>query len=84
MKTVTTKSGYTVSVDEECLDNMELIDALAELQNNEMTLPRVVNMIFTAEDKKRLYDHVRTEDGRVPVQRFTEEFSEVLGMLGKN
>lgn len=84
VKTVTTKSGYTVSVDEEKLDDMRFVDALAELKDDGLALPRVMGMIFTAEDKKRLYEHVSTDDGRVPIEKTTAEFCEVLRALEKN
>lgn len=84
VKKVTTESGYTVSVEEEKLDDMRFVDALAELQENGLALPRVMNMVFTEEDKKRLYDHVATDDGRVPIEKATAEFCEVLRELEKN
>ena len=49
-----------------------------------MALPRVMDMVFTEEDKQRLYDHVRTDDGRVPIEKTTSEFCEVLRALEKN
>ena len=84
IKTVTTESGYTVSVEEEKLDDMRFVDALAELQDNGLALPRVMDMVFTEEDKQRLYDHVRADDGRVPIEKTTSEFCEVLRALEKN
>ena len=84
IKTVTTESGYTVSVDEEKLDDMRFVDALAELQDNGLALPRVMDMVFTEEDKQRLYDHVRTDDGRVPIEKTTSELCEVVRALEKN
>ena len=84
IKTVTTESGYTVSVDEEKLDDMRFVDALAELQDNGLALPRVMDMVFTEEDKQRLYDHVRTDDGRVLIEKTTSELCEVLRALEKN
>lgn len=83
IETITTKSGYTVSVETDKLDNMEFVDALAKLQTDDLELPHVVDMILAAEDKARLYDHVR-ENGRVPISKFTEEFGEILKLLGKN
>lgn len=84
IKTVTTKSGYTVSVETDKMDDMAYIDALAQLQTDDLKLPYVVDMILNPEDKTRLYDHVRTEDGRVPILKFAAEFGEVLNLLGKN
>ena len=49
-----------------------------------LALPRVMDMVFTEEDKQRLYDHVRTDDGRVPIEKTTSELCEVLRALEKN
>lgn len=84
IKTVTTKSGFTVSVETDKIDNMEFMDVLVKLQTDDLQLPRAVDMILDPNDKARLYDHVRTEDGRVPILKFAAEFNEVMDLLGKN
>lgn len=85
MKEIKTKSGLDLKIDENILDDMELFDAVAELQDgNGMLLPKIVGKVF-GEQKKTVYDHCRTEDGRVPVQAVSEIVSEVFDALnGKN
>lgn len=84
IKEVTTKSGFTVSVETDKLDDMEFVEALADLQHDDFGMPRVVRMVLDEDDKKRLYDHVRTPAGNVPIEAFTREFTEILELLGKN
>ena len=82
MKTITTASGFTCELDEDRLNDMELFDAICDLSDGRRTaLPVVVNKIMGRE-KKRLYDHLRAENGTVPVDRVTEEVFEILKALG--
>lgn len=82
IKEITTKSGFSVSVDTDKLDDMELVEALAELNENDIYMPKVATMVLGKEDKSRLYDHLRTEKGNVPVGAFTNEFTEIMELLG--
>lgn len=82
IKEVKTKSGFSVSVDTDKLDDMELVEALAELNENDIAMPKVATMVLGKGDKRRLYDHLRTEKGNVPVEAFTSEFTEIMELLG--
>ncbi|MFQ9761829.1 MAG: hypothetical protein ACLRYE_00775 [Gemmiger formicilis] len=68
MFTGKTKSGFTYCIPEKRIQNMELLDALTELETNGAALPKVVNLLLDANAKQKLYDHVRDEDGTVPVR----------------
>ena len=81
MKTVTTSTGFEIDIDEARLNNMELFDAVAELQGgNKLALSRVLALLL-GDDKTRLYDHVR-KDGRVPVEDVDREVAELFEALG--
>ena len=81
MKTVTTSTGFEIDIDEARLNNMELFDAVAELQGgNKLALSRVLALLL-GDDKSRLYDHVR-KDGRVPVEDVDREVAELFEALG--
>ena len=82
MKTVTTKSGFTCELDEAMLNDMELFDALTALDEGDMSvLPTVVRKIMGA-SKRALYDHVRGENGIVPIDRVVAEIRDVVVSLG--
>lgn len=80
---VTTKSGFSCEIDPSTLDNMELVDALAEMQGDDdaLSVSRVVRMVLGDKNRKALYDHLR-KDGRVPVGDVTQEVIEIFGALG--
>ena len=73
-----TESGFIFNIEVERLDNMELIDALAELEDNPLQMSTVITLLLGKEDKKRLYDHVRTEDGMVPSEEVEKELGEIF------
>lgn len=82
-----TKSGFEFSVDPNVLDNMELLDAVAEIDTNPLAVSKVINMVLGAEQRKALYDHLRTEDGRVPVKAVSDAITDIFsscGQQGKN
>lgn len=83
-----TRTGFEFAVDEAVMNDMELIDAIAEtMDENPMAFSKVCTKLFGADQKKRLYDHLRNEDGRVPVEAISEEIADVfkaIGEAGKN
>ena len=75
----TTKSGFAYSIPESRLDNMELLEALMAIDKGDGTqLPAVLEMLLGAEQKKALYNHLRTADGMVPVSAVSAEMGEIL------
>lgn len=87
-KTGTTQSGFSFSIPEENLDNMELLDALAELDENDPLQVSTVCRLLLGKDQRRLlYDHLRAPAGNVPIQAVTEAIGEIFnacGDAGKN
>lgn len=81
-------NGFKFDFDETVLDNMELVDALAECEDNELAITKVCTLILGKEGKKKLYEHLRKEDGRVPVQDVIDTIKEIFetqsGEDGKN
>lgn len=83
MKTAT---GFEFEVNKNAFDNMELLDAFADLQTDEndiTAMTRIINLLLGKDAKKRLYDHVRLEDGRVPVEKVSQEMVEIFSQLGE-
>lgn len=87
MKKVKLTNGFEVEISENAMDNMELIDALAEMSDeNPLEVSKVCSMVL-GDSKKALYDHLRTEDGRVPVTEVSKSIKEIFesfGEKGKN
>ena len=79
-----TTSGFEFEIDPEILDDMELVDALAEVEDNPLMISKVVTMLF-GDDKKRLYDHIKETKGvkRVPIEAVGEVIEEVFDALNE-
>lgn len=75
-----TESGFVFNIEANRLDNMELIDALAELDDDPLQISFVIKLLLGKEDKKRLYDHVRTDEGIVPSEEIEKELSEIFAL----
>lgn len=87
MEKVKTSSGFEIELAEETMNNMELLDALADLSAGDgIQLCRIIPMVLGKEGKKSLYEHLRLPDGRVPADAVDREVGEILKALqaGKN
>lgn len=87
MITAKTESGFSIELEESALDNMEVLDALSDLdEGNPLAMSRLVVKLLGKDGKKRLYDHLRTEDGRVPASAVESTIMELFQSInaGKN
>lgn len=79
---IKTRTGFECDIDQTRMNDMELLDNIVELENgNTLALSRVIGKLFPAVVKVALYDHVRTEDGRVPFDKLSEEIADVFNGL---
>ena len=77
-----TKSGFEFEIDEKVADDMELLEALVEAEEQHWKFPKLIERILGTEQKQRFYDHLRTKKGNVPVAKAMKEFVEVLNEAG--
>lgn len=73
-----TSTGFVYSIDENVLNNFELLDLFAEVDENPLLLPKLIRILLGEEGKKALYDHVRLEDGTVPADAISKELVEII------
>lgn len=76
----TTKSGFNFELNEDDLDDYELFELIAGVSENQFLLPKLVVKLLGEEQKKRLLDHVRAPDGRVPLTVIDKEITDIFGM----
>lgn len=87
MITGKTSTGFEFCVNENVMDDIEVVDAIAEIGSDDIyenaagfsTLCKKL----LGKEKKKLYDHVRTEDGRVPSAALEKELLEIFKAFGK-
>ncbi len=75
----TTKSGFSYKITDDRLNNMELLDALTDMDmGNTAAMSTVLKLMLTPEQKKALYDHLRTPGGTVPIEAVAETLQEIF------
>lgn len=88
------KGELSVIIDEAVLTDMETIDMLADLMNASkaegaeqteilLLFPSFINKIFGKDQKKKVYDHFRDEDGHVPIDKISKFVFDVMAEFSK-
>lgn len=84
MITGKTQSGFEFSIEKDRLDNMELLDELAEIDaGNVAAISRASTLLLGKEQKKSLYKHLRGEKGNIPIEAFVNEIADIMNEAGK-
>lgn len=80
------KSGFEYKIEDSALDNMELLDLIVEVDQNPLAISKVIKMLLGEEQRNKLYDHLRSEKGNVPVVAVSEAVAEIFqsSNQGKN
>lgn len=73
-----TPSGFEYELDNDALNNYELMEKINELDENPLVLTKVVTMILGKEQTERLKDHIRLENGIVPVEKMSDEIMQIF------
>ena len=73
-----TSSGFEYIIPDENLNDYELFELIAEVGENALLLPKIVDKLLGIEGKKALLDHCRNEQGKVPMERINEEVAEIF------
>lgn len=77
-------NGFEVDIQQDVLDDMELIEAIAEADSGSVTaVPRLVELLMGKENKKRLYDHIRQQEGKVRVTQVSACIKDIFEQLGE-
>lgn len=79
------ENGFEFTIDEKILDDMELVDAMAEAEGeNPLKFSTVILKVLGKEQRDRLYDILRNEDGRVPIEAVSDAITEILKSAGED
>ena len=87
MITAKTNDGFEIELSEDALDDAELLDALGGMQDgNVFDMSHLTLRLLGKEGRKKLYDHLRTPEGRVPSTAVEREIIELMISIqpGKN
>lgn len=82
-----TKSGFAYAIDDDNVDQ-EFLDALSEAEDGDpLKVSKALRLLLGDEQRKKLYDHLRNDKGKVPIKNVMEAFTEILandGAASKN
>lgn len=73
-----TKSGFNYAVSKDRLNDYELVEQLAELEENPFILVKVIKGILGEEQTNKLKNHLRKENGTVPADKMEAAVTEIL------
>ena len=77
------ESGFEYEVAEEVRDNMELLDAIVEAEENPLAVSKVVKLLMGENQRRKLYDHLRTDKGNVPILAVSNAVAEIFRGSGQ-
>jgi len=81
----TTESGFKFQIDPEDVNDIEFLERLGIAFNDDITkVPGILTEILGADQRKRLYDHLRNERGKVPIDAVMDEFGEILTIANES
>lgn len=73
----TTKTGFKYEIGEDVLNNYELVEAIAGIDDNPLLLTKVLDMLL-GDRVKRLKEHVRNDDGVVTINALMLEVQDIF------
>lgn len=73
----TTKTGFSFDISMERMENYEVVETIAEIDENPLVLPRLLKLLL-GDQVAALKDHVRGEDGMVPTQKLMDEVRDIF------
>lgn len=66
-----TESGFEYEITKERLENYELVEALSEVDDNPLLLPKVVNLLLGKTQAEALKNHLRDDQGLISTEKLT-------------
>lgn len=73
-----TSSGFNFKIEDQVLNDYELLELFAEVDENPLLVPKLVKMILGEEQKNKLIEHVRDEKGIAAVDKIAMELENIL------
>ncbi len=81
---VKTATGFECEIETAAMNDMEVLDLVVRIDGGDaLAYSPFLTKLLGKENKARLYDHVREEDGRVPIEKVAAEVGEILEQAGE-
>lgn len=79
---VVTNSLFECEVNEGLNNDAEFFELLCDAEENPKNVRKVISYMIGEDGKKALYDHLRNEDGIVPLDAVIKEAQDIITHLG--
>lgn len=74
MAKVKTETGFVCTVNDDALNDVELLDAILDMESGEpVSIRSIVDRVIGSDGRKELYNHVRNDKGIVQVDAIMDE-----------
>lgn len=78
-----TETGFKFEVKDNIVEDYELIEMIAEVDENPLITPKLLKKLLGTEQVKALKDHIREEDGTVNVYKMLAEVKAIFDSLSE-
>ena len=76
-----TGTGFIFEIEKERLENYELLEYMAEVDDNPLLLPKVIKLLLGENQASALKNHIRDEKGMVSAERISEELDDIFSEI---
>lgn len=74
-----TTSGFSYEIDERILDDYELVEMVANIDDDFTVFPKLLNKLLGKKQMESLKSHVKNSSGYVSIEKMTEELFDIFG-----
>lgn len=78
-----TQSGFEFEISKNVLNDYELLEDMGQIESNPVLLTTVVRKVLGDKQTEKLKDHVRSETGKVQIDRMSEEITDIFTNSGE-
>lgn len=79
MKTGKTSTGFEFKIEDDALDDYELLEVLSEVDKGDYgKITDMIKMLLGTEQKEKLKEHVRDENGKVSAAKLMDEVKDIF------
>lgn len=79
-----TTTGFAYKIDSDFVNDVEFLELFADVQNGDtLGVFNIIKKILGDDQKKALYDHIRTKKGVVPMDRLNDEITDILKVISE-
>lgn len=79
----TTKTGFRYEITDERLNNFELVEILADIDENPLLMPKLLDLLLGERQARNLKNYLRDEDGFVPTEKIEATITEIFNSQSK-